>query len=122
MVNHSIITGNVDPGVMVDDSTLILTTTITETFTMYHTVKTELNCVPNPSPSQNSVDVGIASKDKNNTPIFVAIAIVVIGLLIVVTILIVGVILCHRYQKQRKPGTFSHLLNVTCKTAGEESE
>ena len=121
-LNHSI--DNVDSDMAVDPTLILMTTesvtitaTITENFTTYCTVTTNLNCVSSPSPLQCNKDVS----DKDNTPILIVLAIVVIGLLIIVTVLIVGVILCHRYQKQRKYGTFSNLLNVT-HSAGEGSE
>ena len=120
VLNHSI--DNVGSDTLINSTLTTETVTITESFVICSTVTTDLNCVPNCSPSQSNKDVCVASKDKDNTPIFVATAIAVVGLLIMVTVLIVGVILCHRYQKQRKSGRFSSLLNVTYKTAGEGSE
>ena len=88
-----------------------MSTTITETLTIYHTVTADLSL--NPSPSQDSC--GVSSDNNNNsTPIYIAVVIVIIGVLITVTTIIVGKVIFRHYQKRKQHGG---LLNIKHNTA-----
>ena len=113
VVDHSLNgTANATDHGLVDDMTVILTTTVTactetvtqttaESFTVYLTV------LPSPSPTQSSdtaESTSCSSSDTDNTPIYVTVAIVIVGLLITITVVVVGVLVCRRYwQGQEKP-------------------
>jgi len=89
---------------LLDDLTLVLTKTesftTTERLTIYHTVTLTADLNISSSSIAQSDGVVCSSKNDDNTPIYVAVAITIVGLVITITILIVGVILCHRHQKQ----------------------
>ena len=109
---------------LVDDTMVVLTTTVTactETITETVTQTTTesytvyLTATPSPSPTQSSNTAGLtscSSSDTDNTPIYVAVTIAIVGLLITITIVVVGVLLCRCHQIEKYSNRSSVPLNV----------
>ena len=95
------------------------TETTTEVFTTIRTLIFDLHCTPCPSPTQCSGAAASTScsSDTNNTPVYVAVAIVIVGLLITIIVVIVGVLMCRHFQKS--DGSSSPL-TVKYKTASSD--
>ena len=141
VVNHSINSNNGavidnDSG-LVDDMTVVLTTTesVTTTETIIKTITEHITTLsftvtftadstgtPSPSPTQSSNTAASTrcSSDTDNTPIYVTVAIVIVGLLITIIVVIVGVLLLCRYWQEKQSG---NPLTVKCsiKNSNESS-
>jgi len=137
VVNHSINSNNGavidnDSG-LVDDMTVVLTTTesVTTTETIIKTITEHITTLsftvtftadstgtPSPSPTQSSNTAASTrcSSDTDNTPIYVAVAIVIVGLVITIIVVIVGVLFCHRYQNEKGSNAPASPVNVRYKT------
>jgi len=132
VVDHNNSTTNINGPALLDDSTVVLTTTesvtttklvttteiTTKTTIIYRTVTANVTSTLSPSPVQNSGAAcsNSCSSDDNNTPIYVAVAMVIIVLLITVTAIIVGVFLFRRYWQEKQSGEPNSSLNVKYKT------
>ena len=115
---------------LVDDTMVVLTTTVTactetitetvtqtttESYTVYLTATPSLSPTQSPSPTLSSNAAGstsCSSSDTDNTPIYVAVTIAIVGLLITITIVVVGVLLCRCHQIERDSYRSSVPLNA----------